>query len=186
MEEKKLAVILPGVGYHKDMPLLYYSRKMARFAGYELLYITYHDLPTQIRGDLSKMHLAAETAYGQACEALDAAELSQYEELLFIGKSIGTVIAARYAKEREIDPKQIWYTPVEATFRYAPEQDGRVMAFSGDADPWAEWEEIRKLAEEKKIPLCSYPGCNHSLECGDVEKNLEILCDVMKKTKEML
>ena len=29
MKNKKIAVVFPGVGYHADKPLLYYSRKLA-------------------------------------------------------------------------------------------------------------------------------------------------------------
>lgn len=41
----KLVVCFPGIGYHCDKPLLYYSRKLAACAGYDhtlLLQYTYH------------------------------------------------------------------------------------------------------------------------------------------------
>ena len=31
----KVAVFFPGIGYHCDKPLLYYSRKLAQECGYE-------------------------------------------------------------------------------------------------------------------------------------------------------
>lgn len=31
----KLVVCFPGIGYHCDKPLLYYSRKLAAAAGYD-------------------------------------------------------------------------------------------------------------------------------------------------------
>ena len=40
--------------------------------------------------------------------------------------------------------------------------------------------------QKNRLPLHVYDDCNHSLECGDTERNLEILRDVMKKTKEFL
>ena len=33
---KKLAIIFPGVGYHKDKPLLYYSSKLVKGLGYDV------------------------------------------------------------------------------------------------------------------------------------------------------
>ena len=39
--EKKLAVIFPGVGYHSDKPLLYYSKKLAKNHGYEIKEVKY-------------------------------------------------------------------------------------------------------------------------------------------------
>ena len=41
---KKLAVIFPGIGYHTDKPLLYYSKKLAKTKDYEVVEIKY-DLP---------------------------------------------------------------------------------------------------------------------------------------------
>ncbi len=30
MEQNRIAVFFPGIGYHKDKPLLYYAVKLAR------------------------------------------------------------------------------------------------------------------------------------------------------------
>ena len=38
---KKIAVIFPGVGYHADKPLLYYSKKIASQNGYEIVEVPY-------------------------------------------------------------------------------------------------------------------------------------------------
>ena len=62
---------------------------------------------------------------------------------------------------------------------------GIVLAI-GTADPWSTTGEIIQLARKNRLPLHVYDDCNHSLECGDTERNLEILRDVMKKTKEFL
>ena len=42
---KKLAVIFPGVGYHTDKPLLYYSKKLASRNGYEIVEVPYGKFP---------------------------------------------------------------------------------------------------------------------------------------------
>ena len=34
--KKQLAVLFPGIGYHADKPLLYYSAKLARAHGCEV------------------------------------------------------------------------------------------------------------------------------------------------------
>ena len=46
----QLAVLFPGIGYHIDKPLLYYSAKLARARGYDLLAVQYPALPTGLRG----------------------------------------------------------------------------------------------------------------------------------------
>ena len=63
----KLAVIFPGIGYHTDKPLLYYSKKLARSAGFEVREIGYGALPDGILDNPERLHQAAR-------QALDAAE----------------------------------------------------------------------------------------------------------------
>ena len=175
----KLAVIFPGIGYHKDKPLLYYATKLAQKAGYEVIGTTYHDMPQKIRGNVEMLKKAAMLAYEQTEEQLSHVSFPDYEDVLFIGKSIGTVALSKYAADRQIRAGQIWYTPVEATFSYTSKD---VISFIGDADPWSDVSKVKRLAKEKAILLHSYPDCNHSLECDDVDRNLEILRDVMQKT----
>lgn len=38
---KKAAVLFPGIGYHTDKPLLYYSKKIAAELGYEIIEVPY-------------------------------------------------------------------------------------------------------------------------------------------------
>ena len=53
-------------------------------------------------------------------------------------------------------------------------------------DGWSDVEEIMKRSQEASIPLTIYEGYNHSLETEGVFRNLEILRDVIRKTKEFI
>ena len=187
MNEKmsKLAICFPGIGYHCDKPLLYYSRSLARELGYkEYKNISYRYEGKNIRGNQAKMREAYEILFQQAEEELKDIDWSAYDEILFVSKSIGTVIAASYAKKYGLTGvKQVLYTPLTETFSFAPE---KAIAFIGTADPWSSAGEIIQLARKKRLPLHVYDDSNHSLECGDTERNIEILKDVMEKKKEFL
>lgn len=41
-EYTKLAVFFPGIGYHSDKPLLYYSSKIAQELGYDIIQVAYN------------------------------------------------------------------------------------------------------------------------------------------------
>ena len=184
MEEKnakRLAVFLPGIGYTADKPLMYYSRKLAAAHGYETLCVSYHDLPAKTRGDRSKLMLAADMAYAQAKEALQGTDLSG--NVTFIGKSIGTIAAARLAETSAPKARLILYTPLEETFaRPLPES----IAFLGTADPWSELRDVRRLAAERNVPLHLYLNANHSLETGDALYDIGVLREVCVLTDEFL
>ena len=181
--DRKIAVIFPGIGYHKDKPLLYYGARLARDRGYEVIDIEYHDMPQKIRGNVEMMRKAAGIACEQSADRLSQIDLADYKDVLFIGKSIGTVALADYVKKHDLDVKQIWYTPVEATFSFGGKN---VLTFIGDADPWSDVDKVKAMAREQGIPLYSYPDCNHSLECDSVDQNLVNIRDVMSKTAEFI
>ena len=181
---KKLAVIFPGIGYHKDKPLLYYAAKLVQSMDYEVIHIEYSDMPKKIKGDAAKMQKAAEIAFSQTEEQLKDVRFSDYEDVLFIGKSIGTVALAKYISDHKIHSRQIWYTPVEATFLFGTNSD--VIAFIGDADPWSDVEKVKETAKAQGIRMHSYPDCNHSLECENVLRNIDIIKDVMSISEDFI
>lgn len=97
MKEKKLAVIFPGIGYTADKPLLYFSRKIATLHGYDEKIMAYTGFPPKIKGDRARMEQSFRIALEQSLEMLKDVDFSEYEDVLFIGKSIGTIVAAKIA-----------------------------------------------------------------------------------------
>ena len=180
MTEKRIAVIFPGIGYHKDKPLLYYSAKIAKSYGFEIVNVEYSNMPEKVKGNPELMKKAADIAYEQALLQLEEIDFESYGTVLFIGKSLGTVVLNRFSTAKNVKALQVLYTPVEATFSY--NSGNRSIAFIGDNDPWSELSEIEKLAENQKIPLHIFKKCNHSLECEDVRYNIGVLSDAMLKT----
>ena len=68
----KLAVIFPGIGYHCDKPLLYYSSKIAKNLGMQIVKVCFHDLSGKkdLIGNEEKMERVFEDARDQAEETL--------------------------------------------------------------------------------------------------------------------
>ena len=181
--EGKIACLFPGIGYTCDKPLLYYSGKMLKGMGWEVVPVPYSGFPEKVKGDSEKMRLCAEMALEQSEEILRGIEWKGYREILFVGKSVGTVVCGTYASAHGIDCRRILFTPVEATFGYA---GGEAIAFHGTSDPWAENDVIRECCRKQGIPLYETEGANHSLETGDVEKDIKELRKVMKTVKEFI
>lgn len=180
----KLAVFFPGIGYHVDKPLLYHSRKLAAENGYEKqICVNYTGFESDIKGNKEKMEKAFYHALEQAKNILSEVQWEEYEEILFVSKSIGTIVAAAFAKEKNISCKNIFYTPLEHTFMFAPKNG---IAFSGSKDNWVHPENIIEGCDKIKMPLYVIEGTNHSLELGDTIKDLENLKYIMEITKENL
>lgn len=183
----RLAVIFPGIGYTADKPLLHYSRRIAQDHGYEILILNYSGFPAKVKGDRGKMEESFYLALKQSEKKLAEADLSGYEDVLFIGKSIGTIVAAKIAAESPCKEKirLVLYTPLEDTFSF---DLGDAIAFTGGADPWVGGENSRifSMCEERKIPCTLVPGANHSLETKDTDYDMKCLYRAMKETERFI
>ena len=184
---KKLAVFFPGIGYTADKPLLYYSRKIAAEQGYEVKLLPYRGFPPKIQGDAGRMQESFRIAMNQTVEMLAGTDLTSYEELLFVGKSIGTIVAAKYASDLGIGSRVrfVFYTPLEDTFRF---HAGKAVVFTGTDDPWVGRGESRipECAAENGYPCVLIADANHSLETGNAGKDIENLMMIMKETEHFI
>ena len=179
----KLAVFFPGIGYHCDKPLLYYSRKLVQEYGYEkIVTLNYTYDGKNLRGNEEKMRQAFDSLDIQAENSLKEIAFDQYEQILFISKSIGTIIASAYAEAQRIPCRHILYTPLKETYAFGHEA---AVAFIGNSDPWSDVKKVADLSEKQNVKIHIYEGANHSLETKSVRDNLDILKDVMEKQADI-
>ena len=185
----KLAVYFPGIGYHCDKPLLYYGRDVAYECGYDkYININYTCDIKNIRGNNDLMRKAFEQLYAQAEEQLEEIEFNENDDVIFISKSIGTVVAAAYAERKglymkNINLKNVFYTPLELTFDFEAKNG---IAFMGTCDPWVEKEVVVEACRKADLKLYIIKNANHSLEVEDVMVNLENLKKIMEETMKYI
>ena len=172
----KIAVLFPGIGYTCDRSLLYYAGKLAASSGYEVIRVPYGGFPDGVKGNAEKMHQAFLLALEQAEHILSSIDWSAYDSVVFIGKSVGTVVAY------QISARLVLLTPVMETFDYIRKP---AIAFHGTADPWARTEDVIRKCEGT-IPLYLTEEANHSLETGNVGKDIGTLLETMRTIKEYI
>ena len=182
---KKIAVFFPGIGYTVDKPLMHYSRRLAAEAGFDVLLLPYAGFPQKVKGDRNKMEESYRIALTQANEMLENIDLSLYDIILFVGKSIGTIVAAEIAAKSLVQDHihYVLYTPLESTFAFPL---GDAIAFTGSADPWVAKGSIQSLCDKKAIPCHVIPDANHSLETGNVKEDIKTLKKIMKITRKFI
>ena len=105
-------------------------------------------------------------------------DFSEAEDIVFLSKSIGTAISAKYAVEKGLKVRNIYFTPLEITMQYA---NSNGIAFHGTADPLVNTDELTRLCEAKNIPLYKYEGGNHSIETQDILWNIRTQEDIAEK-----
>ena len=93
---KKLAVIFPGVGYTCTKPLLYYTASMAAERGYEIIRLDYgQDIHTFHGRTPAELEPIIKLAIKRTLPQLENVPFSEYDDIIFISKSIGTTIACQ-------------------------------------------------------------------------------------------
>ena len=119
----------------------------------------------------------------KAGEILKDVDFSEYHDILFISKSVGTAVASAYAGKYGLNTRNIYYTPVEASFQ-AIGTEG--IVFHGTGDDWAKTEVISAECEKRGLPLYLTEQANHSMETGNALRDLEILKTIMEKTDQYI
>ena len=176
---KGIVVLFPGIGYHNDKPLMYYTKKIANNYDYEIVELSYDlsDVASSIKGNEEKTKIALDEAFEQVSEKLKNINFDSYERIIFVGKSIGTAIMARYAFSYEMDVDMIIYTPIPETFSYLGPCEG--LLFHGSADPFCDTDMCVQLCDEMSLTYAVIPEANHSLETGNLENDIKNLGRVM-------
>ena len=153
-----LAIIFPGIGYTADKPLLYFSRRLAAAAGYDVLPLTYGGFPPKSIGDADRMAESVRIAFEQTVELLSGIDLASRDRI-----------------------RLVLYTPLEQTFSFA---FGEAIVFTGTDDPWVGKSESRisALCAGRGIPCRVIPDANHSLETKDPMKDVAQLNEILNMT----
>ena len=181
---KKIAVFFPGIGYHCDKPLLYYSRKLAGQYDYEIkeIHYSFDGEILDIKNNKDRMLEAIEEFRDQAKEQLSEISFEKCDSIIFVGKSIGTAIAARIAGEKRLPARQIVFTPVADTLQNLPKEN--VLVFHGLNDPWCENKIVDDAEEKIGFELHLIENANHSLETENTLENISILKNVIERVDE--
>ncbi|MBR6128349.1 MAG: hypothetical protein IKQ07_01810 [Bacteroidaceae bacterium] len=186
MKSDKLAVVFPGMGYHSDKPLLYYSKKLAKARGYKVIEISYdfQIRAKDIMNDKEAKNEAFLHAVSETKKQLSSVNYADYKNVVFIGKSIGTTVAAYYDKENGINARHIVFTPVPETFNHLRDNCG--IVFHGTADPWCDTELAETKCEELHLELYKVDGANHSLETNDPLIDCSRMPGILDKVNGMI
>lgn len=166
-DPERCAVILPGVRYFSQAPLLWFAREAAQSRGWSAL-------------ELSERAPAGEETFAwmrdRAERALAAAGAGT---VAVIGKSLGSA-AAPLVAERGLPA--VWLTPLlvrPEVARALQAASGPALVVGSTADPtWADGERPRNAAVE----VVELEGLDHSLQVeGDPLASLDVLRSVTER-----
>lgn len=184
------ALILPGIGYTCQMPLLYYPTQELLVQGADVLRVEYGQRP--YFQDLSDREMVN-------CITADAKAASQvllqqglYRRITLIGKSIGTAAMAYLLNEVNLPPlvRAIWLTPPlrRKELRAMIQQARPVSLFViGTADSHYHKQGLTEVQNATLGDTLVIENANHSLEIPhDVLQSVKIMEQVIQSLQAFL
>lgn len=173
-EKKKLVVLFPGWNYSVDCPLLYYSDFYFETEGYDKLLIDYGDV---LKNDQLTVEQRIEAIKENTLNKIQDNCSSNYEDIIFVSKSIGTVIAGWVQEQLQMEIRQIFLTPLMETLPYMHSKNCIVIA--GTNDERLDSKILREYCKSNNVYLKQFEGANHSLERSSVKRSLDILDEII-------
>lgn len=129
------------------------------------------------------MKQAFDLALEQTERSLGSIDWNSYGSILFISKSIGTVISSAYASRHDLTVKASCSRLLQRPF---PSHLPEASPSTAPQILWAETDSIRELAAQKDVPLFLTQNANHSLETGDVLTDIFILKTTMERVQRFI
>ncbi|WP_438349959.1 alpha/beta hydrolase [Paenibacillus sp. FA6] len=174
---RKLVVLFPGRNYSCELPLLYYAGNTALQLDYDLLILEYGYQAARMSLDLNDLPKVIDECF----ESIKIIA-NNYDQVIFISKSLGTIIAGEVHRRLQVQINHIFLTPLVETIEFINTTNGIVIF--GSKDPLFIVESVRQIESSQRI--IEIPNADHGLETGNVEENLSILIFIVKTYKEIL
>ena len=181
---RALVVLLPGLNYTCDNPLLYYLSHLAidRSADVLQLWASYASREFQSLSKPAQVQRLVEDARA----LIEAGQnVRRYDRLVLAGKSIGTLtLGALFEQVKElVGTPAIWLTPLfhnPAVLDGALHAGGQSLFIGGTADPTYAAAAIQQVGSLAAARMLIIPAADHSLEIpGDTPRSLEVLREIM-------
>jgi predicted alpha/beta-hydrolase family hydrolase len=189
---RHVAILLPGLGYSCDLPLLYYPSRLLLARGADVLRVEYayqqrEDFRTATADEQGRWVVADVTA---ACHAVLAQR--DYEQITFVAKSLGTLALGPVltADQRLARAHVVWLTPLlrsDHLRAHMAQWGGHSLFVIGTADPYYDAASLAEVQAATRGETVVVDGANHSLEIdGEVLHSLEALMQVMRAMQQFL
>lgn len=182
-----LMILLPGLGYTNDMPIMFYLHQLSTGRGYDVLQVNYdyRSVPRETSAEDWSARMLADVR-----PTIDAAlAKGTYRHIVLAGKSIGTrVMATLLAHGFDMATGYIWLTPlfVSEPVKQAAMKNGPSVAVFGDADYAVANVHLPTIAQAG-VEMVIQPGGDHGMMLpGRVPESISDLARAMQEVDSWL
>ncbi|PEA77273.1 alpha/beta hydrolase [Bacillus wiedmannii] len=179
-----------GSGYNYDKPLFYYATMLMLEHKIDVVHIHYsYDEQVMNKPIEEVMKVMMDDIHPIMNEVLKD---EQYNETMFLGKSLGTIPIANDLMKREefLQSKMIVLTPLltfESIFDSILHSSHEGLLVIGDKDHQYNADQMDQL-EQSNLMIEIVKNANHSVNVGgfETENSIEAIAKIMRKLKEIV
>lgn len=173
-----IAVCFPGTGFTcKEMLFEQLSRRYAE-QNYDVIKLDFSHIPFR---EIESINEAVSVAQRAVKRQLFGTRFEEYEDVVFISKSLGTILAAHAEQDYHIHPRHLYLTPLHRTLSLIG-PDARIISMVlGTQDRFLTGKALANFCDEREIRYCLVDGVNHSLkDDADPERTAHIIDQIVQ------
>jgi len=189
---KRLAILLPGVGYNNDMPLLYYSSKIFSSKGYSIFKVNYRYQGNDEFNNSSLQEIRKWIRADVIASTETLFKESKFEEIVLVCKSVGTIAGLESLKTiKELRTARIiWQTPLthmDEIVNDLNEIENESLILIGTNDQCYVKENIDLIGAKKNYKNIIIPDADHRLEVSDdIQQSIKIIETITKEISNFI
>ena len=160
----KLAVAFPGTGFTTKEALFQRCFSVFRNRGYDIVELDFSMIPFK---EIETIPEAVEAANRQAVSQLKDIQFEEYDDVVFLSKSLGTVCAGWLEGQWGCRPRQLYLTPIRETLAYIRADSQVIALVMGGKDRLMSAAELEAFCTPRGLTLVTIAGVGHSLKDED-------------------
>ena len=171
-----IAVCFPGTGFTCKEAL--FERLASDFSarGYDVIRLDFSHIPFR---EIESLEEAVAVAHRAVKRQLAHICFDDYEDIVFVSKSLGTILAAQYERENGILPRHLYLTPLNKTLMLVQPQSRVIAMVLGTDDRFLTGRALLSFCEPRGIVCHLVEGVNHNLKDEeDVVRNQRIIDNI--------
>ena len=168
-----IAICFPGTGFTCKEAL--FERLGAEYAarGYDVIKLDFSHIPFK---EIETLEEAIAIAQRAVKRQLAHVSFSEYEDVVFLSKSLGTVLAAEHDRAQQIGARHLFLTPLNKTLSLVQPSTCVIAMVLGTQDRFLTGRALASFCDHLSIRYCLIDGVNHSLkDDADAERTARII-----------
>ena len=180
--KRGIAICFPGTGFTCKEAL--FERLASDFTArdYDVVRLDFSHIPFR---EIESLEEAVAIAQRAVKRQLSHIVFSEYEDIVFISKSLGTILAAQYERDANLLPRQLFLTPLNKTLMLIRPETRVLGMVLGTEDRFLTARALSSYCDSRGIRCCIIEGVNHSLKDEqDIERTQQIIERIAKLCEE--